>query len=195
MSEDIFDKYAEEYDEWYERHMETFMKEVECFRRIIDAERPWLEIGVGSGRFASILGIEYGIDPARRMVEMARRRGVKAVVGYGESLPYEDGMFGAVFIIVTICFVRDPIRVLKEAWRVLKDQGKLYIGFIPRDSPLGREYLDKAKRGHRFYSKARLYTMREIREFLTACGFRITKVAYAGLKKGNFVCIEAIKNP
>ncbi len=193
MSEKVFDEFAEEYDSWYDRHREEFIKEVECFKAIIDAPKPWLEIGVGSGRFAEALGIEYGIDPSKNMVRLAQKRGIRAVVGYGEQLPYKDETFGAVFIIVTICFVKDPIRVLKETWRVLKPGGKLYMGIIPRDSPLGKEYMEKSKRGHRFYSLAKFYTIGEIREMLERCGFEITKIRSAGLKKKDFVCIEAIK--
>jgi len=194
MSEEVFDKYAELYDQWYDKHRETFEKEVECFKKIIDAEKPWLEIGVGSGRFAEALGIEYGIDPAERMVELARKRGINAIVGYGERLPYEDKTFGAVFLIVTLCFVRDPIKVLREAWRVLKRGGKIYIGLIPRDSPLGKEYMEKGKKGHRFYSTARFYTINEVRKMLKICGFIVSKIVYAGLKKKDFVCIEGIKH-
>ena len=193
MSEKVFDELAEKYDAWYDKHKEVFKKEVECFKIIVDAPKPWLEIGVGSGRFAEALGIEYGIDPAKRMVELARKRGVKATVGYGEKLPYKDETFGAVFIIVTICFVEDPIKVLEEAWRVLRPGGKLYLGIIPRDSPLGQEYVEKGKKGHKFYSIAKFYTIGEVEEMLKKCGFVISKIRFAGLEKKDFVCIEAIK--
>jgi len=193
MSEKIFDMYAEDYDRWYEEHKEEFMKEVECFRRIVDAPKPWLEIGVGTGRFAYELGIEYGVDPAENMIRFARRRGIISIIGRGEKLPFPDNFFGAVFMIVTICFVENPIAVLKEANRVLRDEGKLYIGLIPRDYPLGQLYLEKASRGHRFYSSAKFYTIDEIIAMLKETGFRITKIAEAGLEPKDFVCIEAIK--
>lgn len=193
MVEKIFDEFAELYDSWYDRKRNIFLKEVECFRKIIDADKPWLEIGVGSGRFAEILGIEYGLDPAARMVELAKKRGINVVLGYGERIPFPNEFFGAVFIIVTLCFVEDPEAVLRESWRVLRPQGKLYLGFIPKDSPLGQEYIKKAHRGHRFYSMARFFSMKEIRDLLERNGFRITKIRYAELEKKDFVCLEAQK--
>jgi len=193
MSEKVFNKYAEEYDRWYEEHREEFEKEVSCFRKIVDAPKPWLEIGVGTGRFAYELGIEYGVDPAEKMVRIARRRGILALVGRGEELPFPDGFFGAVFIIVTICFVEDPQLVLREAHRVLKNNGKLYLGLIPRDYPLGQLYLEKAKKGHKFYSIAKFYTISEIRSMLREAGFEILKIAEAGIEPKDFVCIEAKK--
>lgn len=193
MSEKVFDKYAEKYDSWYDRNPEVFRKEVECLISIIDAEKPWLEIGVGSGRFAEKLGIEYGIDPSEKMVRIARQRGINAIVGYGEDLPYEDESFGAVFLIVTLCFVKDPIKVLREAWRVLKKGGKIYIGFVPRESELGRVYMEKASRGHVFYSVARFFSTDEVVKMLRECGFEVLKIKCAGLEIKDFCCIEGMK--
>ena len=48
-----------------------------------------LEIGVVTGRFAKILGMEYGIDPSERMLSIAKERGIKTSVGRGEDLPLE----------------------------------------------------------------------------------------------------------
>ena len=193
MSENIFDMYAKEYDDWYDKHKEEFEKEVKCFKKIIDAPKPWLEIGVGSGRFAYSLGIEYGIDPSEEMIKLARKRKIVAFIGRGENLPFPDRFFGAVFIIVTICFVEEPIRVLSESYRVLRNDGKLYLGLIPRDYPLGQLYIKKAKEGHKFYSVAKFYTISEIRKMLTDTGFEVTKVVEAGIEPKDFVCIEAVK--
>lgn len=41
-------------------------------------------------------------------------------------------------MVTVLCFLKDPFRALKEAKRVLKPQGKLIIGMIDPDSPLGR---------------------------------------------------------
>jgi ubiquinone/menaquinone biosynthesis C-methylase UbiE len=46
-----------------------------------------LEIGVGTGRFAKILGMEYGIDPSERMLSIAKERGIKTFVGRGRIYP------------------------------------------------------------------------------------------------------------
>ncbi len=193
MSWVIFEENAEEYDKWYDRHRDIFLREVECLKRIVDAEKPWLEVGVGTGRFAEMLGIEYGVDPSPKMIEYAKRRGIEAYVAYGEKLPFEENTFGAVFLIVTICFLDRPRDVLMEIRRVLKLNGKLYVCYIPKDSPLGELYTKKAEKGHRFYSRAKFYTSKELEKLLNTCGFEITKVEKAGLEPPDFFCIEAIK--
>lgn len=170
----LFDRLADRYDAWFEGKdgRLVFQSELAAIRAVSsDAPRPWLEVGVGSGRFAQALGIDVGIDPAERLLAMARRRGVHVVHGYGEHLPFADSSFGAVFMIVTICFVDDPVPVLQECRRVLRPEGSLVIGLVPRESPWGKEYVRKGKEGHPFYSYARFYTIPEIESLLKRTGF------------------------
>ena len=81
--------------------------------------KPWLEIGIGSGRFAQALGIETGIDPSTKLVEMAKNRGISTFVRRGEHSLFDEETFGTVFLIVTLCFLDSPLGVLKEANRIL----------------------------------------------------------------------------
>jgi ubiquinone/menaquinone biosynthesis C-methylase UbiE len=75
-----------------------------------------LEIGVGSGRFGSYINILAGIDPSIRLLEKARD--IEKILGYGEYLPFREGSFECSFLIVTLCFVKDPYEVVREALRV-----------------------------------------------------------------------------
>ena len=63
----VFDSHASEYDAWYDTDAgkTIFAMEVDCLKPLLYSyPRPYLEIGVGSGRFARALGIEYGVEPA-----------------------------------------------------------------------------------------------------------------------------------
>lgn len=176
-TEELFDRLAEQYDAWFDGEGKLpFQIELEAFRTVLSAlPRPWLEVGAGSGRFAESLGIDVGLDPSRKLLEMARQRGVPVILGRGEQLPFPDGSFGTVFLIVTICFVADPRPVLSECHRVLRDEGKLVLGFIPRESPWGEFYLEEGKQGHPFYSRARFYTLDELEPLLMETGFRLER--------------------
>ena len=57
-----FDELAAEYDAWFDKEgSHIFFNEVKAFQGVLpDLPKPWLEIGVGSGRFAQALGIETG---------------------------------------------------------------------------------------------------------------------------------------
>ena len=104
---------------------------------------PLLEVGVGTGRFAQALGIEYGVDISSEVLKFAKKREVTVVKGAGEELPFKDKVFGGVFLIVTLCFVDAPLKVLKESARVLRDDGSIILGLILKESPWARFYEEK----------------------------------------------------
>jgi len=177
MALDPFDELAERYDAWFDEEGKViFQIELAALRSASEGlPKPWLEVGVGSGRFAQALGIDVGIDPAKRLLAMARRRGVHVVQGYGERLPFATGSFRTIFLIVTLCFVADPRPVLRECYRVLDKGGRLVTGFVPRESPWGKRYLEKGQLGHPFYSHAKFYNIEETQELLEGAGFRLER--------------------
>jgi SAM-dependent methyltransferase len=173
-----FDSLASEYDAWFEQEGRlVFDIEVRAFQQILPLlPRPWLEVGVGSGRFAQALGIETGIDPSVKLLETAKKRGITGFLARGEEKFFEARTFGTVFLIVTLCFVSSPAAVLKECRRILQEHGEIVLGLVLRDSPWGQHYLAKKKQGHRFYSNATFYSYQEIVKLLEQSGFVVEKV-------------------
>jgi SAM-dependent methyltransferase len=173
-----FDSLAVAYDTWFEEEGKPiFAIEVEALQGVLPMlPKPWLEIGVGSGRFAQALGIETGIDPSVKLLEMARRRGIAVFQARGEEQFFNKETFGTLFLIVTLCFVDSPIAVLQEAYRILKPEGKIVLGLVLRGSPWGQFYLAKKKEGHRFYKHATFYSYEEVEGLLKDSGFTIEKV-------------------
>lgn len=165
----VFEEYWERFDEWYERNRAVYESEVaavEAVLREIGAE-PWrsVEVGVGSGRFASRLGVYLGVDPALPLLRLARRRGVEAVQAVAEALPLRPGLDAALFI-VTLCFLDEPLVALREASRVAE---WVVSCIVPRLSPWGKLY--EARRGESpFYRHARFYTLGELRGLYHAAG-------------------------
>ena len=94
-----FDDLALEYDAWFDKEGSLiFFIEVRAFKLLLSSlPKPWLEIGVGSGRFAQALGIETGVDPSSKLLQMARRRGINAFLGRGEQELFDEESFGSVF--------------------------------------------------------------------------------------------------
>jgi len=176
MSYHIFNSHASEYDAWYDTKSgkAIFAMEVECLKPLLHTyPRPYLEVGVGSGRFANALDIEYGVEPALSLTRMAKSRGVKVVEAIGEELPFPDEMFGGLLIAFTLCFLNKPQKALQEAWRVLQREGGVVLGFILRDSPWAESYTTKGKQGHPIYSKARFLSRNEVEDLLQQSGFKL----------------------
>jgi tRNA-Thr(GGU) m(6)t(6)A37 methyltransferase TsaA len=175
----IFDTLTDQYDAWYDsaEGRPLYESELKCLRPLVeDSPGPILEIGVGTGRFAMHFPDVTGIDPSLNALKMAEKRGVKTVHGYGEDLPFEDETFGCILIIVTLCFVEDPLAVLREAKRVVRKDGRIILGLVPRDSPWGAFYQEKKRAGHPFYRNARFYALKDIENMLQAAGLKISRI-------------------
>ena len=173
----MFEELAARYDAWYDSAHGRLLFDLElaCLRPLVPpGPGPRLEVGVGSGRFAAALGLEVGLDPARAPLRLAAGRAVAVVQGAGERLPFGGGTFGAVVLVVTLCFADDPATLLGEARRVLAPSGRLVVGVVPLDSAWGRRYEAQGRAGHAFYQGARFLTLAEHRRMLTGAGFTIT---------------------
>jgi len=174
----VFDELATEYDGWFDEEGKLiFDIELHAFKQILNyLPKPWLEIGVGSGRFAQALGIETGIDPSIKLIKIAKRRGINTFRGRGEEELFEEESFGTVFLIVTLCFLDSPLEVLKEAGRILTPGGKLVLGLVLRESPWGQFYQKKKAEGHRFYRFATFYSCDKVVRLMVQAGFMTEKI-------------------
>ena len=88
-----------------------------------------LEVGCGEGelseRLQRSLGVEViALDQSGRMVELTRKRGVNAVVGDVQQLPFEQGSFDVVVAAWMLCHMPDLDRGLAEIARVLRPGGR-----------------------------------------------------------------------
>ena len=94
------------------------------------APRRVLEVGSGPGELAARVQEKLGatvvaVDLSERMVELARARGVDALVGDVQQLPFGDGEFDLAVAAWMLYHVPDVRRGLAELARVLKPGGRL----------------------------------------------------------------------
>ncbi|MEE4198495.1 MAG: class I SAM-dependent methyltransferase [Bacteroidales bacterium] len=203
-----FDHYTDEYEQWFEENPLLFFSELDALKKVIPEKQKGVEIGVGSGFFASKLGISEGVEPSESMRKKAIDRGIRAVCGVAEKLPYASESIDFVLMITVICFVDDPDLSFQEAYRVLNDKGSFIIAFIDKESPLGRMY-EKNKQQSVFYKEAAFYNTSQVLDGLKQNGFEPAKIyqtLYGDLTKitkpqkpiegygqGSFVVIKANK--
>ena len=110
-----------------------------------------------------------------------------------EKLPFDDFSFDFVLIVVTICFVQDPIQALREAKRVLKPGGYIIIGMINKESFLGKLYESKKKES-KFYRHANFYSIRQVLDWLIKLEFEHIKTCQTIFKNPKEItAIEPVK--
>ena len=202
-----FEKYSKEYDEWFIKNQDIYLAELSAIKRLVPSGKFGVEIGVGSGRFALPLGIKVGVDPSKKMAEISRKREIQVYEAVAEKLPFNDKTFDFVLMITTICFVDDLVKSFKEAYRVLKNDGFIIIGFVDKESELGERYQLKKKKKSKFYKDATFYSVKQVIDFLRKTNFEIVVIGQTvfpsrigridvvedGYGKGSFVIIKAIK--
>ena len=88
-----FDSHSQEYEQWFDRNHLAYQSELEAVRAQLPETGEGFEIGVGSGLFAAPLGIHHGVEPSEPMRGLALEKGIEAVNGVAEDLPYEDESF------------------------------------------------------------------------------------------------------
>jgi len=203
-----FEENAERYDLWFEKHRHAFRAELETIRSLLPAAGRGVEVGVGTGRFAAPLGISHGVEPAAAMARRAAERGIKVVRGRAEALPYRSAAFDFALLVTTICFVDDAEGTLREIRRILKPAGAVLVGFVDRESAIGKRYLE-TKDESVFYREARFFSVREVTRLLEGGGFgrfRFRQTLFRGLSEidspepvregrgeGSFVAVSAVR--
>jgi len=203
-----FDEHLNEYEQWFSDNRYAYESELEAIRNILPEKGKGIEIGIGSGVFAAPLGIIEGIEPSGVMREKAAERGLHVIDGVAENLPLADKSYDFALMVTTICFVDDISRSFAEAHRILKDDGFLVLGFVDKESPVGKLYLS-LKNKSIFYKDARFYSTEEVYRVLWENDFTIISTHQTvfglleqineiqetenGYGKGSFVVIKAKK--
>lgn len=205
-----FESHTERYEEWFDKHEAAYLSELLALRPFVPWSGRGLEIGVGTGHFAAPLGVREGLDPSPAMLAKAAARGIETVEGVAEDLPFGDESFDHLLLVATLSFLQAPRSMLGEARRVLRPGGKLVIGFIDRESALGRDYQAR-QTDNVFYRDAVFHTAEEVETMLHDGGFvieawgqtlsrplpeiREIEPLRAGHGEGGFVVVAAFAAP
>lgn len=118
-----------------------------------------LELGCGTGTYSqmivNIVKHLTATDLSPEMIEQARknlnpRSNVKLQIEDCYQTSFEDNMFNCVLTVNLLHIVKEPITVLKESHRVLKDDGKVVIVDL---TGYGMPFFKMMKMGFRYLKK------------------------------------------
>ena len=189
----VFENHVDDYEAWFEKNVFAYQSELRAIKTMVPEKGKGLEIGVGSGLFAAPLGIRFGIEPSRAMREKARERGIDAMPGVAELLPFKDASFDFALMVTTVCFLDDIDQAFREAYRVLRPAGAFIIGFVDKNSPVGKTY-EARKNESLFYKEATFYSVDDLLAHLRNAGFMNFSFAQTLFKPGTgFNEIEPVK--
>ena len=201
----FFDENADRYEAWYKRNDHMLDSEVGAIKELLPVFQKGVEIGVGTGVFASRLGVRYGVEPVAAMREKAAERGIYVVDGVVEQLPFADGEYDLALLVTVDCFLPDLPRAFREVWRILAPGGIFIVAFIDRDTYLG-EFYEQKKKEDSFYQDASFHSAGEMKTYLDAGGFEVVgerqtlfvfenieQESEPGVGRGGFAVLKAKK--
>jgi SAM-dependent methyltransferase len=158
---------------------------------------PVLDIGCGDGIFVRMLRrkqISTGIDPDASEIVCAQNAGVyrELIACFGNNIPKPDESYRTIFSNSVLEHIPDLVPVLKEAHRLLADEGRFYVT-VPSDrlelataparflSAIGFRSLAQryGKFYNRFWRHYHAYDDEGWRDLFTAAGFDVVEhIAY-----------------
>ena len=203
-----FDKYLNDYEEWFKENKYVYESELEAIRNFIPKGKKGIEIGIGTGRFAIPFNIREGVEPSGSMRDYSLRLGLTVYDGTAEELPLEDQSYDFALMVTTICFIDNVEEAFREVRRILKPGGRFIIGLVDKNSSLGKIY-EKMKEQNKFYRYATFYSTDEVKKLLKENKFKSIEIIQTvfgkldeiqnpqmfkkGYGKGGFVVIKSIK--
>jgi SAM-dependent methyltransferase len=202
------DQHVEVYDSWFAQHSFVSQSEIEAVREMLPEgdKLLGLEVGLEKGRYWQALHVKEGLSKTMRT--KAIEHGIETMDVVAEQLPYSDLKFDFVLMLFCVSYFKRLNIALREAYRVLKNDGALVIGFIDKESPIGRAY-EAQKNESIFYKHANFYSVDTLVNELSDAGFRHFSFrqtllgeleniqefqpAKEGYGEGSFVVIKALK--
>lgn len=136
-------------------------------------QRLILDIGSGAGNMAHHLahyGRVIGLESNMRPLAVAQARGLQALGGLGNRLPFADATFDVIALLDTLEHIPDEFGVLREVQRVLKPGGVLLVT-VPALMWLW-SYNDEIN------AHQRRYTVRELQQKLHLSGLVVKRISY-----------------
>lgn len=154
------------------------------------------------------IGKKYAIDPLmsffKATFNLSNSSDINRITGVGESLPYKSGFFNLIIMNNVLDHTQDPMSILCQIHRVLKDSGILYIvtDTTPLATRMYQKFVDMVKRilhsGYWEPCHPHTFTPSRIDNLLEKYGFEIVekgerRISYFGEPRRSLLARIALK--
>ena len=141
-----FDEYAALYDAWFLENRNVLLSEARLVALTLKGAGRILSVGCGSGLFEKILREEFGIsvaegiEPAKGMADIARKRGLSVVEATAEEADYGHGEYDTVLFNGSPSYRGDLKTVVEKVYEALPSGGRIVLIDVPKESGYGMMY-------------------------------------------------------
>jgi hypothetical protein len=140
--------------------------------------KPWVQLSVHHGRPARAWRISREMDIQGEPLKIGGEQGINGASGKEETIPFPSGEIGSLFVLMSPCPSRRLKRLLQEAHRVLKGEGRILIGFVPRSSFWGNIYFAQEKGGASAGPRRlRPHSLKEMEHRVMQAGFSLQGIS------------------
>lgn len=183
------------YDKSWQQTEERFEKRYPIILEMVGTNKKVLDIGCGKGLLSSLIQKQnnnvIGIDISDKALKETERKGIKVKkVNLEDGLPFSNDGFDCVVCSEVIEHLFDPLKLLKEIRRVLKNDG-LVIITIPNIAHLIRRLIflfgvfpeDHQKyrtSGTSKWEHIRFYTLKSVKQLVDEAGFNVVEIKGVG---------------
>jgi SAM-dependent methyltransferase len=205
----LFEEQVDTYENWFHEHPKILETEALAFRTLLPVgEIKGIEVGMGAGHLAKAIGIHEGVEPSEVLRKEAIKKGLEVSDGRAEDLPFKDLKFDFVIIGTALHYFENPDKAFSEAFRVLKKNGVLILGFLDASGEIGKQHIESRQKSI-FYHDAKFYSLSAIEGKLNKAGFKYfekyqtlfgkeaeikdVQPLDSGTGKGSFILIRAKK--
>jgi ubiquinone/menaquinone biosynthesis C-methylase UbiE len=190
VSPQLFDKWPDQYDRWFETSIGSVIKGCEQglimeFLAPLAGERI-LDAGCGTGVFtldilaagAHVAGVDLSLPMLSKAASKCRLLHLSPVVGDILRLPFKDKSFDKAVSITALEFIKDAKGAVKELFRVTRSKGLVVVATLNSQSPWAERRRKEAERKETIFSKAIFRSPRQMLSLALSPGIVRTAVHF-----------------